>query len=102
MAKVKLNGPFVEISGRMGDFVFKKGKKEGEAILAIRPKQPKHPSKAQRAHWDRFTEASDYATLALADPALYAHYEAEAQKQDLQPRNVAMADYLKGKNLLSK
>jgi hypothetical protein len=102
MAKVKLNPPFIEISGAMGDFVFRKGKKEGEAILAKRPKKSKKPSKAQQDHWDRFTEASDYATLALADPEFCAHYEAEARKQDLQPRNVAMSDYLNGKNLLSK
>jgi hypothetical protein len=102
MAKIKLNGPFAEITGTMGDFYFRKGKKKGEVILAKRPGKSKKSSKAQRANWDRFSEASDYATLALADPELCAHYEAEARKQDLQPRNVAMADYLKGKNLLSK
>ena len=68
MAKVKLPGLIVEISGTMGDYYFRKGKKKGEAILAKRPGKSKKPSKAQRAHWDRFTEASDYATLALADP----------------------------------
>ena len=94
MAKVKLYLPFAEISGRMGDFVFKKGKKKGEVILVKRPKKPKKPSKAQQDQWDRFTEASDYATLALADPELSAYCEAEARTQDLQPRNVAMSDYL--------
>ena len=102
MAKIKLNGPFAEISGTMGDFVFRKGKKEGEVILAKRPRKSKKPSTAQQAQWDRFTVAAAYATLALADPELCAHYEAEAAKQDLQPRNVAMSDYLTGKNLLSK
>jgi hypothetical protein len=102
MAKVKLNSPFAEISGAVGDFVFRKGKKEGEAILAKRPRKPKKPSKAQQAQWDRFTVAAAYATLALADPELCAYYEAEARKLDLQPRNVAMTDYLSGKNLLSK
>ena len=102
MAKVKLNPPFIELSGTLGDFVFRKGKKEGEVILAKRPKKSKKPSKAQKAHWDRFTVAAAYATLALADPELCAYYEAEAAKRDLQPRNVAMQDYLNGKNLLSK
>ncbi len=102
MAKVKLTGLLVEISGTMGDYYFRKGKKDGEVILAKRPGKSKKPSKAQQDHWDRFSEASDYAALALADPELCAHYEAEARKQDLQPRNVAIADYLKGKNLLSK
>jgi len=102
MAKVKLNAPFTEISGAMGDYVFKKGKKEGEVILAKRPRKPEKPSKAQKARWDLFTEAADYATAALADPELCAYYEAQAKKQDLQPRNVAMSDYLNGKNLLAK
>ena len=61
-----------------------------------------HLARRKQDQWDRFTEASDDATLALADPEICAHYEAEARKQDLQPRNVAMADYIKGKNLLSK
>jgi hypothetical protein len=102
MAKVKLNSPIAEISGTMGDFVFRKGKKPGEAILARRPRRTKKPSKALQAQWDRFTAASDYATAASADPELAAYYQAEAAKQDLQPRNVAIADYLNGKNLLSK
>ena len=113
MAKVKLKAPFTEISGKMGDFVFKKGKKEGEVILAKRPRKSKKPSKAQQAQWDRFTAVASYATAAfakhpraklsgMADPDLCAYYEAEAAKQDLQPRNVAMSDYLNGKNLLAK
>jgi hypothetical protein len=102
MAKVKLNLPFAEISGAMGDFVFRKGKKEGEAILAKRPRKSKKPSKAQQDQWDRFAEASAYATEALANPELCAYYEAEARKLHLQPRNVAMTDYLNGRNLLSR
>lgn len=102
MAKIKLNPLFAELSGTMGDFVFRKGKKEGEVILAMRPGKSKKPSQAQQDQWDRFTAAADYATVALADPELCAYYEAEARKQDLQPRNVAMSDYLNGKNLLSR
>ena len=64
----------------------------------------KKPCQAQKAHWDRFTEAANYAIAALADPDLCAYYEAEAARcaQNLQPRNVAMADYLNGKSLFSK
>ena len=102
MAKVKLNGPFAEISGAMGDFVFKKGKKEGEVILAKRPKKSKKPSKAQKAQWDRFAEASAYAREAKTNPEVWAYYEAEARKLNLQTHIVAMTDYLNGKNLLSK
>jgi len=102
MAKVKLP-PFIdEISGKMGDFYFRKGKKDGEVILAKCPTKPKKPSKAQKAQWDRLSEASAYATAALADPELCAYYEAEARKLDLFPRNVAVQDYFKGRNLLSK
>ena len=97
MTKVKLASFIEELSGTMGDFYFRKGKKKGEVILAKRPGKAKKPSKAQQDQWDRFTEASDYATLALADPELCAHYEAKARKLNMQPRNVAMSDYLTGK-----
>ena len=102
MAKVKLNPLIAAISGKMGDFYFRKSKKKGEVVLAACPKKPKKPSKAQKAHWDQLTEAADYATAALADPELYAYYEAQAAKQHLQPRNVAISDYFKGKNLLAR
>ena len=101
MTKVKLNPLITEISGTMGDFVFRKGKKEGEAVLAKRPDKSKATA-AQRAHWDRFVQASDYAAAAKQDPEVWAHYQAEARRLDLPPRQLAMTDYLNGKNLLSE
>jgi hypothetical protein len=41
MAKIKLNSSFAEISGTLGDFVFTKGRKEGEVILAERLRKPR-------------------------------------------------------------
>ena len=102
MAKVKLNALINEISGTTGDFVFRKTKKKGEAILAIRPKKPRKRSQAQQNQLDRFSEASTYADAAKEDPEVWAHYEAKAKKLDMQPRLVAISDYLNGKNLLAK
>ena len=102
MAKVKLSPLIDEISGTTGDFVFRKTKKKGEAILSLRPKKPRKPSQAQKDQWLRFTEASAYAAKAKQDPEVWAHYEAEAERLDIQPRVVAISDYLNGKNLLPK
>ena len=102
MPKGKLYPFIAEISGTLGDVVIKKSKVKGEAIVAKRPKKPRKPSKAQQAPWDRITEAAAYAAAALADPELGAYYEAEAEKLDMQLPNVAIADYLNGKNLITK
>lgn len=102
MAKVKLRAPFTEISGKMGNFYFRKTKKEGEAVLALCPGKPKKPSKAQSAQWDRFREAAAYARAAKENPDVWAYYQAEAERMDRQPHLVARTDYLTGKNLLAR
>jgi hypothetical protein len=102
MAKVKLKAPFAEISGKWGDFYFRKGKKEGEAVLAVCPRKPRKPSKAQRAQWDRLRTAVAYARAAKKDPEIWAYYQAEAERLGRQPHLLARADYLNGKNLFAK
>jgi hypothetical protein len=79
-----------------------KNEKAGKARLSRPRKGIRKPSKAQQAQWDCIIEAAAYAATALADPELCADYEAEAKKLDMQPRHVAIADYLHRKNLLSK
>jgi hypothetical protein len=102
MTKVKLS-PFIdEISGMMGNVVFRRTKVKGEAILQKRPSKTKKPSKAQQAVWDRMKPAQAYATAVLADPKLRAYYERQAKKRKMQPRYAAISDYLQGKDLLTK
>ena len=79
-----------------------KNKQEGEAGLSRPTKRLRKPSQAQQEEWDRILEAGSYAAAALADPKLCTHYEAQAKKLKIQPRHAAIADYLNGKNFISK
>ena len=66
MAKIKLDPLFAEISGTLGDIVFRTSKK-GEAIIARRPRNSNaKPSEAQKAQRQRFTLANAYAKAAIA------------------------------------
>jgi hypothetical protein len=102
MAKATLNLFIAELSGTMGDFVFKKSQTPGEVIIARRPKKSKvPPSEAQTAHRLRFGAASTYAKAALADPVARAYYEKLAEAQGKTPFAVAREAYLTGKDLLA-
>ena len=102
MAKVKLNPLIVQVSGTMGNFVFKKSRR-GEAIVASCPRKSKtEPSEAQKAHRERFKQAVAYARAALADPAVRTHYEERAAKEGKGAFAAAQSDYFKGKDLLSR
>jgi hypothetical protein len=59
-------------------------------------------SKAQWAQRERFALASDYAKAALAEPKVRAAYQKKAKRLHKRPRDLAISDYFKGKNLLSK
>jgi hypothetical protein len=101
MAKVKLNPLMVEVSGTMGDFVFKRSRK-GEAIVARRPRKSNtEPSEAQKAHRERFKLAIAYARAAMADPAVRTLYEERAAKEGKSAFAAAQSDYFNGKDLLS-
>ena len=102
MAKIKLDPLFAQISGTMGDFVFRKSKK-GEAILARRPRKSNAGlSEAQKAQQERFTLANAYAKAAMADPDVSAVYQERAAKEGKGAFALARSDYFKGKDLLSK
>ena len=100
MAKAKLNPLFTEISGSMGDFIFKTSK-NGEVVIASRPqKSQAEPSEAQIAQRNRFRQAAAYAKAVLAEPSARAYYEAEAIRLGKTAYSVARSDFLKGINLL--
>lgn len=102
MSKVKLDPLFVEISGTMGNFVFKRSRK-GEAIVARRPRKSQtRPSEAQKAQRERFKLAVAYARAAMADPAVRVIYEELARKEGLSVFAAAQSDYFKGIDLLAR
>ena len=90
MAKITLSPIFQEIRGKLGDFVFRRTH-TGEVILSKIPDMSKVKwSKAQKAHRQRFRKAVAYAKAALA------------AKMNKRPFDMAVSDYFKGNDLLSK
>jgi hypothetical protein len=102
MPKIVLHPWIKEISGKMGDVVFKRTP-SGEIIMTKSPDMTKVKwSPAQQAHRRRFKKASAYAKAAMADPKVSTIYKNKAKKAHKRPRDLAISDYFKGKNLLAK
>jgi predicted DNA-binding ribbon-helix-helix protein len=58
--------------------------------------------KAQKEHRQRFKEAVAYARADMAEPKVSNIYEKRAAKENRRSFRVAVSDYLKGNDLLSK
>lgn len=94
MAIVTFNNGIMEIHGRMGRYIYRRGP-NGKTIISRRPDVSNvQPSEAQLAHRRRFKEAVAYAKAALADPQLRARYEAQSAANKT-PYNLAVSDYFK-------
>ena len=101
MAKVELNPLFDGLSGSFGDLVFRRSS-TGKTYISQRPaKSTKEPSEAQKAHRERFGQASTYAKAALADPDMRLHYEKLAAHEGKTAYTLAIADYMNGSPLPS-
>jgi len=101
MPKVRFLGPVAEIQGTLYDVVFKKSP-SGKPIVTKKPDMSNVEwSKAQRDHRDKFALASDYATAAKAEPGVWAAYQKRAKRLHKRPRDLAISDYFKGRNLLA-
>ena len=86
----------------MGNIVFRMAH-TGEMTITKLPDMSKVKwSKAQQAHRQRFKQASEYAKAAMADPKLRAVYEHRAANEKKRPYALALSDYFKGNDLLSK
>jgi hypothetical protein len=102
MPKVRFALLVEEIQGTLYDVVFKKSP-SGKTIVTKKPDMSNVKwSQAQKAHRKRMAQANDYAHAAMADPVVSALYEKRAAKEKRVPYRVAVSDYYKGKNLLSK
>ena len=102
MAKITLSPMFQEIRGRLGDYVFRRTH-TGEVILSKVPDMSMVKwSKAQKAHRQRFKKAVAYAKAAMAEPKVRVVYEKMAAKMNKRPFDMAVSDYFKGNDLLSK
>ena len=102
MPKVRFHPQVEEIRGTLYDVVFKKSP-QGKMIVTKKPDMSQVVwSEAQVAERQRMRMASEYAKAALADPKLGAYYRRQAKKLKKRPRDLAISDYYKGKNLLEK
>ena len=102
MAKVTLNPIITEMHGRTGNMVFRRSR-TGDIYVIKRADMSKVKwSKAQKAHRQRFKEATAYAKAVMARPKIRAIYEKTAAKQGRSPFFVAVSDYFKGNNLLKE
>ena len=102
MAKITLN-PIVErAQGKMGNLVFRRSH-TGEMTITKLPDMSKVKwSKAQKAHRQRFKQAVAYAKAAMAEPTVRTVYEKTAAQKNKRPFDLAVSDYFKGHDLLSK
>jgi hypothetical protein len=102
MSKVRLKYAITEIDETLHEVEPRISHQE-ERITTKRPHMPcGKSSEAQKAHRQLFKQAAAYAKAALADPEVRARYEELARQQGKLPRGTAIADYLKGNDVLSK
>jgi hypothetical protein len=94
MTRVKVNPIFEQMSGKLGDLVFKRY--GDEVVLARKPTlNGNEPSTAQLAARERFRRAAQYGKLALAQPEARASYEAAAHESGEPLFSLMVADYFK-------
>ena len=103
MRKIRLKYPVKDIFGTVYEVgAHVQHPQEEQTVWTPPYESDREPTDGEKAQRQQFKNASDYARAAKADPEVWTFYQAEAQKQGRQPRNLAMSDYLNGKNLLSK
>ena len=102
MAKIVLN-PIVErAQGKMGNIVFRRSHTGEMCITKLPDMSNVQWSDAQQAHRQRFKRAVTYAKAAMAVPTVRAVYEKTAAQKNKRPFDMAVSDYFKGNDLLSK
>lgn len=102
MAKIILNPMIKELRGKMGDVVYRVSPSGKQTVMKAPDMSKVKWSKAQKDNRKRFKQAIAYARAAMADPKVSKIYEKRAAKQNKRPFHLAVSDYFKGKDLLSK
>jgi hypothetical protein len=91
MARVKVNPIIEQVSGKMGDLVFKRY--GDEVVLARMPVNGHEPTAAQLAARERFRRAAQYGKLALAQPEVRARYQAMSEESGNPLFSLMVADF---------
>jgi hypothetical protein len=92
MAKIRLTGPVVGISGSMDEMVFVD--RDGQTIAYMKKKKKKgEKSEAELRRDDRWAVAQAYAKSVQADPVKWELYETVAKEKKISPFILAENDY---------
>ena len=92
MARIKLTGPIVGISGSMDEMVFVT--RNGKTIAYVKKEKKKgEPSEAQQKRDDKWALAQAYARSAMADPVKWELYKTVAREKKTTPFILAENDY---------
>ena len=90
--KVILQNGLRGLSGTMEDWVYQY--RNGKTYIGPRHPSTKEPSQAMLNQRERFAEASVYAKMAMAEPALCAFYGPIAEERGMNIYTMAVADFL--------
>jgi len=102
MAKVTFNFGIQRIQGKLGNAIFRVSPTGEQQITKLPDMSNVKWSKAQKEQRQRFKQAVAYAKAAMADPDVRKVYEKMAAKKHKRPFDMAVSDYFKGNDLLSK
>jgi hypothetical protein len=101
MAKIVLSTFLKEVHGKLDNVVFRKIR--GKYVMSPMPpgREGFELSQAQSAHQERFLQAAEYGSLALADPAAREFYEQKAVERDLPVMAACIADFFNPPSIVS-
>lgn len=102
MAKIILNPIVQRAQGKMGNIVFRRSHTGEMSITKLPDMSNVKWSRAQKDHRQRFRQAVAYAKAAMGEPKVRANYEKAAAEKNKRPFDLAVSDYFKGNDLLSK
>ena len=92
MAKIRLTGPVVGISGKMDQMIF--ADRGGQTIAYMKKNKKKGElSEAEQNRDDRWAVARAYARSVMADPEKWELYQTVAKEKKISAFLLAMNDY---------
>jgi hypothetical protein len=89
--KVKLNPMFEQVSGQLGEMVFRELR--GETVVSRKPIVTAEPSADQLAHRELFKQAAAYGKSVMADANTRALYEEAAKIKNIPVFALTIADF---------
>jgi hypothetical protein len=102
MAKIILNPIVQSAHGKMGNIVFRRSHTGEMCITKVPDMSNVKWSESQQSNRQRFKRAVAYAKAAMAEPTVRAVYVEIAAQKNKRPFDMAVSDYCKGNDLLSK